>query len=316
MSEHQGDKMNRRGLLECLAWAGTGALYTLAGGVLSSVSLDAALAAPRKPAHAKAKPFTFLQISDSHVGFDKPANPDARATYREAIAKVKALAVKPDFILHTGDITHLSKDVEFDDADMILKEAGLPVFHVPGEHDWLDDSPGKAYLARFGKGTLGSGWFSFDHSGVHFVALNNVASFKPGGMGHLGDAQLAWLRRDLAHLPASTPVVVFAHIPMWTIYADWGWGTDDAVQALSYLKRFGSVTVLNGHIHQIIQKVEGNISFHTARGTAYPQPAPGTAPSPGPMKVPTEQLHSFLGIRTANVVPGTTPIALIEETLV
>ena len=315
MSEDQGDGMNRRGMLECMGWAGTGALYTLAGGVLSSISLDAALAAPHKPVHAKAKPFTFLQISDSHVGFDKPANPDARATYRKAIAKVKALAVKPDFILHTGDITHLSKDVEFDDADMILKDAGLPVFHVPGEHDWLDDSPGKAYLSRFGKGTLGSGWQSFDHSGVHFVALNNVASFKPGGLGHLGDDQLAWLRNDLARLTASTPVVVFAHIPMWTIYAQWGWGTDDAVQALSYLKRFGSVTVLNGHIHQIIQKVEGNISFHTARATAYPQPAPGAAPSPGPMKVPTEQLHSFLGIRTANFVPGTASIALIDEAL-
>ena len=316
MSKDHMDGMNRRGMLECMGWAGTGALYTLAGGVLSSVSLDAALAAPRGRVHPKAKPFTFLQISDSHVGFNKAANPDARATYREAIAKVNALAVKPDFILHTGDITHLSKDVEFDDADMILKEAGVPVFHIPGEHDWLDDTPGKAYLARFGKGTHGSGWTSFDHSGVHFVALNNVASFHPGGLGHLGDDQLAWLRNDLAHLSASTPVVVFAHIPMWTIYAEWGWGTDDATQALSYLKRFGSVTVLNGHIHQIIQKVEGNISFHTARATAYPQPAPGAAPSPGPMTVPTEQLHSFLGIRTATVVPGTAQIALIDEALV
>jgi 3',5'-cyclic-AMP phosphodiesterase len=315
MCNFASDKMNRRGMLECMGWAGTGALYTLAGGVLSSVSLDMALAAPRKHIHTKARPFSFLQISDSHVGFDKPANPDARATYREAIAKVKALAAKPDFILHTGDITHLSKDVEFDDADMILKEAGLPVFHVPGEHDWLDEGQGKAYLSRFGKGTLGSGWQSFDHSGVHFVALNNVASFKPGGMGHLGEDQLAWLRRDLTHLPASTPIVVFAHIPMWTVYADWGWSTDDAVQALSYLKRFGSVTVLNGHIHQIIQKVEGNISFHSARSTAYPQPAPGAAPSPGPLKVAAEQLHGFLGIRTATVVPDTAPIALIDAAL-
>ena len=315
MNEDHGSGMNRRGMLECMGWAGTGALYTLAGGLLTSVSLDAALAAPHNPVDIKAKPFTFVQISDSHVGFAKAANPDARATYREAIEKVRALTVRPDFILHTGDITHLSKDIEFDDADMILKEAGLPVFHVPGEHDWLDDMPGKAYLARFGKGTLGSGWNSFDHGGVHFVALNNVASFKPGGLGHLGDDQLAWLKKDLAPLSASTPVVVFAHIPMWTVYAQWGWGTDDAVQALSDLKRFGSVTVLNGHIHQIIQKVEGNISFHSARATAYPQPAPGAAPSPGPMTVPSEQLHSFLGIRTANFVPGSTPIALIDKAL-
>lgn len=316
MNDSRNQDINRRGMLECMGWTGTGALYTLAGGIFSSISLDAALAAPLEPLATASTAFTFLQISDSHIGFNKAANPDARATYREAIAKVQALTIQPDFILHTGDITHLSRDVEFDDAEQILKETGLPAFHVPGEHDWLDDSPGKAYLARFGKDTNGSGWYSFDHSGVHFVALNNVASFHPGGLGHLGDDQLAWLAKDLAPLTSSTPVVVLAHIPMWTIYAEWGWGTDDGAKALSYLRRFGSVTVLNGHIHQIIQKIEGNISFHTARATAYPQPAPGTAPSPGPMTVPTEKLHSFLGIRTAKVQPGSASIALIEETLV
>jgi 3',5'-cyclic AMP phosphodiesterase CpdA len=271
------------------------------------------------PAPAGVKPFTFLQVSDSHIGFDKPANPNARGTFVETIARVKALAQKPDFILHTGDISHLSRDAEFADADAIIGEAGVPVFHIPGEHDMLDEGAGKAYLARYGQGpqgrSLGFGWYSFDHGGVHFVALVNVANLSPGGMGHLGDDQLAWLKKDLAGLSASTPIVVFAHIPLWTVYAEWGWGTDDSVAALSLLRRFGSVTVLNGHIHQVIQKVEGNIAFHTARSTAYPQPAPGAAPSPGPLKVPAEQLRGVLGIRAATVVPGPAPIALIDTTL-
>jgi Icc protein len=311
MRDHDETGEDRRGFLKCMGgWAGAGAVFTLSGGIASSISLDQALAAP-----AKAKGFTFLQISDSHVGFNKPANPDAAATYREAVGKIISLPQKPDFILHTGDITQLSKDTEFDDAEQIINEAGLTVFHVPGEHDMLDEGAGKAYLDRFGKGTMGAGWYSFDHKGVHFVALINVANLKPGGMGSLGRDQLEWLERDLESKPSSTPIVVFAHIPLWTVYADWGWGTDDAAQALSYLKRFGSVTVLNGHIHQITQKVEGNIAFHTARSTAFPQPVGGQAPSPGPLKVPTEQLHSMLGITTANFVRGREPIALIDQTL-
>lgn len=313
MSGHYIDPVNRRGFLECMGWAGTGALFTISGGIATSMSLDAALAAPVK--HPKVKPFTFLQISDSHIGFSKTANPDTHATYREAVTKVKALAVKPDFILHTGDISHLSKPAEFADADDIINETGLPIFHVPGEHDMLDEGSGKAYLERYGKGSRGAGWYSFDHSGVHFVALINVANFKPGGMGRLGDDQLAWLKRDLAGLASSAPVVVFAHIPLWTVYESWGWGTDDSAQALAMLKRFGSVTVLNGHIHQVIQKVEGNISFHSARSTAYPQPAPGVGPGPNPLVVPSAQLHSMLGIRTANVVIGREQIALIDATL-
>jgi 3',5'-cyclic-AMP phosphodiesterase len=301
---------DRRGFLKCMAWAGTGALFTLSGGLASSISLDQAMAAP-----TKAQGFTFLQISDSHVGFNKPANPDARATYQEAVSKILALPVKPDFILHTGDITQLSKDQEFDDAEQIIKQTGLPVFHVPGEHDMLDEDAGKAYLDRFGKGTKGAGWYSFDHKGVHFVALINVVNLKAGGMGNLGGDQLEWLEKDLAGRPSSQPIVVFAHIPLWTVYADWGWGTDDATQALSYLKRFGSVTVLNGHIHQITQKAEGNIAFHTARSTAFPQPVGGQGPSPGPLKVPTEQLHSMLGITTATFVRGRDPIALVDQTL-
>ncbi|MDQ0467616.1 metallophosphoesterase family protein [Labrys wisconsinensis] len=303
------DGIDRRGFLECMTWAGTGVLWTLAGGLPQAMGLGKALAAEA------ATPFTFLQISDSHVGFDKPANPDARATLREAIARIKALPTKPAFMIHTGDISHLSKDQEFDDADQLIKEAGIPVFYVPGEHDLLDDQQGKAYLDRYGKGSRGAGWFSFDHQGVHYVGLVNVVNLKAGGLGNLGAEQLQWLENDVAGLASSTPIVVFAHIPLWTVYPDWGWGTADGAQALALLKRFGSVTVLNGHIHQVMQKVEGNVAFHTARSTAFPQPAPGTAPSPGPMKVPAGELASHLGIATVDFVRGDQPLAIVDRPL-
>jgi 3',5'-cyclic AMP phosphodiesterase CpdA len=293
-----------------MAWAGTGALWTVSGGVLGSTLLGEAQAKP-------ATGFSFVQVSDSHIGFDKAANPDARATFRQAVAKIKALPAPPDFILHTGDISHLSKDAEWDDADQIIGEAGLQVFHIPGEHDMLDEGGGAAYLARYGKDAdaKGDGWFSFDHKGVHFVGLINVKDLKAGGMGHLGDDQLAWLQKDLAGRSSSTPVVVMGHIPLWMLYPTWGWGTDDSEQALGMLRRFGSVTVLNGHIHQVAQKVEGQITFHTARSTAFPQPAPGTAPAPGPMVVPAGQLGSVLGIREASFVAAKTPIALVDQSL-
>ena len=305
----EGLEVDRRGALECMIWAGTGVLWALSGGVPKSVGLlGEALA-------AEASGFTFLQISDSHIGFNKPANPDALGTLREAIAKVKAVKSKPAFMIHTGDITHLSKPDEFDSAAQLIGESGLNVHYVPGEHDFLDEGLGKLYLERYGKGTKGQGWYSFDDHGVHFIGLNNVVDLKAGGLGRLGPEQLAWLADDIKGKSNSTPIVVFAHIPLWTVYADWGWGTDDGLQALDMLKRFGSVTVLNGHIHQIVQKVEGNMTFHTARSTAFPQPAPGTAPSPGPMTVPAEQLRSMLGITSVDVRFGNKPLAVTDTTL-
>ncbi|MFG1300875.1 metallophosphoesterase [Xanthobacter sp. V3C-3] len=303
------DGIDRRGFLECMTWAGTGILWAMSGGLPSGMGLGSALAAE------PSKAFTFLQISDSHVGFDKAANPDALGTLREAVARIRALKEKPAFIIHTGDISHLSKDKEFDDADQIIKETGVPVFYVPGEHDLLDEGQGKAYLDRYGKGSKGSGWYSYDHNGVHFIALVNVVNLKAGGLGNLGPEQLEWLESDVAGLPASTPIVVFAHIPLWTVYPEWGWGTADGLQALSYLKRFGSVTVLNGHIHQVMQKVEGTVSFHTARSTAFPQPAPGTASSPGPLKLPAGELRKNLGIATVNFIAGNAPLAIIDAPL-
>jgi 3',5'-cyclic AMP phosphodiesterase CpdA len=308
--DNHEDGVSRRHALECMLWAGTGVLWTVSGGVPQSVSLLG-----RAEAATAAASFTFLQISDSHVGFDKAANPNALGTLQEAIAKVKALPNKPAFMLHTGDITHLSAPAQFDNAAQAIGAAGLDVHYVPGEHDILDEEPGKAFLERYGKKAKGSGWYSFDQNGVHFVGLVNVMNLQAGGLGILGPEQLAWLADDVKGLSASTPIVVFAHIPLWTISKEWGWGTDDAEQALGLLKRFGSVTVLNGHIHQLMQKVEGKVTFHTARSTAFPQPAPGTAPAPLPMVVPADKLRSVLGIRTVVYTQGKEQLAITDQAL-
>jgi 3',5'-cyclic AMP phosphodiesterase CpdA len=257
---------------------------------------------------------TFLQISDSHVGFDKAANPNVLSTLEEAINRVSALPTRPSFMIHTGDISHLSKPEQFDNADQIISKARLDVHYVPGEHDMLDEEV-KLYRERYGRGALGAGWYSFDANGVHFIGLVNVVDLKAGGLGNLGAEQLAWLEADLKDRSASTPIVVFAHIPLWVVYQDWGWGTDDGGRALELLKRFGSVTVLNGHIHQIIQKVEGNVTFHTANSTAFPQPAPGSAPSPGPMKVEDDKLRTLLGITDITFKQGQQRLAIVDQTL-
>ena len=311
--EESDDGIDRRGFLKCMAWVGTGVVWALKGGVPTSYAMN------RIPllGESERKSIFFAQISDSHIGFSKEANKDVTATLREAVGKLNALPERPAFVLHTGDISQLSKADEFDTADQVLRELRTgQVFYVPGEHDVLNDN-GASYLARYGKrvGAKGGGWYSFDHSGVHFVGLVNVLNLKAGGLGSLGPEQLAWLRRDVRGLPASTPIVVFAHVPLWTVYPEWGWGTDDSAQALELLKRFGSVTVLNGHIHQIMQKVEGNVSFHTAMSTAFPQPAPGTAPAPGPLKVEPERLRSVLGVADVTYVAGHHSLAVVDTTL-
>ncbi len=304
----RNDGLSRRRVLECMTWAGTGVLWTISGGVPSSLGLIDQAAAQ------EARGLTFLQISDSHVGFDKPANPNARGTLEEAIARINAMPVKPAFMIHTGDISHLSKVSEFDDADRIISQARLDVHYVPGEHDFLDEEL-KLYRERYGRGTKGAGWYSFDAGGVHFIGLVNVVDLKAGGLGNLGAEQLAWLEADVKARSASTPIVVFAHIPLWTVYPEWGWGTEDGGRALELLKRFGSVTVLNGHIHQVMQKVEGNVTFHTARSTAFPQPAPGSAPSPGPMKVADDKLRTLLGTATITFKRGAERLAIIDTPL-
>ena len=301
--------VDRRGFLQCMAWVGTGAVWTMAGGVLKATPLGHAGSSRGAPAGLH-----FVQISDSHIGFDKPANPDVTATLRDAVARIKASPQAPAFILHTGDLTHLSKPQEFDTLQQVLSELSLPVFYVPGEHDVIGDD-GKQYLERFGRGTSGAGWHSFDKDGVHFIGLVNVVDLKAGGLGSLGRAQLEWIEADVKHLKSSTPIVVFAHIPLWSIYPEWGWGTDDSARALALLKRFGSVSVLNGHIHQVMQKVEGHVTFHTAMSTAFPQPAPGTAPSSGPMKVESDRLKKVLGLARVSYYDVNHPIAVTDVPL-
>ena len=312
LHDHNHDGIDRRGFLKCMAWAGTGAFCVMQGGVLKSYSLSGLSGLTGKQTKGD---FSFVQISDSHMGFNKPANTDVAATLKAAIDKINALPQQPGFILHTGDITHLSKPEEFDGVEQMLKSASAKdVFYVPGEHDMIGDD-GKQYLERYGKNAKGAGWYSFDQKGVHFIGLVNVMNLKAGGLGSLGTEQLEWMEDDVKHLSKSTPIVVFAHIPLWSVYPEWGWGTDDSAQALGYLKRFGSVTVLNGHIHQTMQKVEGNVTFHTASSTAFPQPAPGSAPSPGPMKVPDEQLRKVLGITDVNYTQGKHALAVIDSSL-
>ena len=271
--DHNHDGIDRRGFLRCMAWAGTGAVCVLNGGVLTSYALG-----------------------------------------RGGEKGVKIPKGELAFV-QTGDATHLAKAAQFDNVEQILKSARTSdVFYVPGEHDLVGDD-GQQFRERFGKGTQGAGWYSFEEKGVHFVGLVNVANLKAGGLGSLGAAQLEWMEKDVKHLKSSTPVVVFAHIPLWTVYPDWGWGTDDSAQALRYLKRFGSVTVLNGHIHQTMQKVEGNVTFHTACSTAFPQPKPGAAPSLGPMKVPAEQLRSLLGVSGVHYKKGQHALAITDLSL-
>jgi Icc protein len=306
-------QLDRRGFLQCMAWVGTGAVWTMSSGVLKGMPLGQT--GRGAMAHAAGSSgLRFVQISDSHIGFDKPANTDVTATLRAAIAKIKAAPEQPSFVLHTGDLTHLSKPAEFDTLQQVLSDLSVPVFFVPGEHDVLEDD-GKSYLQRFGKGTQGAGWHSFDQGGVHFIGLVNVVNLKAGGLGSLGKEQLEWLEKDVKRLKSSTPIVVFAHIPLWSVYPEWGWGTDDSAQALSYLKRFGSVSVLNGHIHQVMQKVEGHITFHTAMSTAFPQPAPGSAPSPGPMKVEADRLKKILGLSRMSFHDVNHPIAITDVPL-
>jgi 3',5'-cyclic-AMP phosphodiesterase len=309
--EFVNDGVDRRGFLECMAWAGTGLLWTLSGGI------PAARVFGRDASRASASLLSFVQISDSHIGFGKEPNKDVIGTLQAAVAKINALPQPPAFVLHTGDLTHLAKPEEFDTVAEVLKDVNARVLYVPGEHDF-DADDNNLYLQRYGKGTRGTGWYSFDYQGAHFVGLVNVANAKSGsmaGLGQIGKEQLQWLTKDLAGVSDSKPVVVFAHVPLWAVYEKWGWGTQDAAQALTLLKRFGSVTILNGHIHQVMQKVEGNVMFHTARSTAFPQSEPGKG-TPGPIRdLPATRLRGVLGVTTVGYVENNGPLAIADPTL-
>ncbi len=303
------DLPTRRRVLDCGLWAGAGLLWTMSGGIPRSSLIGKAAAAP-----TNASALNFIQISDSHIGFNKAPNPDATATFKALLDRLSVVNPRPALMLHTGDVSHLSRDAEWDTAQQLVNETGIETHFVPGEHDMLVDD-GKPFFARFAPRAEPGGWYSFDQGGVHFVALINVARLKPGGEGSLGAAQLEWLEHDLNGRSASQPLVVLTHIPLWQVYPPWGWGTEDGAQALTLLRRFGSVTVLNGHIHQLLQKVEGNVAFHTGLSTAFPQPAPGTAPSPGPMKVDPGRLRRLLGVSTVYYVRGQSRLAIVDQPL-
>jgi 3',5'-cyclic-AMP phosphodiesterase len=286
------DGVGRREAMQHLLWGGAGILWTFAGGVPRPWRLGGEAQA------GETRAFTFGQISDSHIGFKAGAHPSAQDTLVEAVDRMAAL--QPEFVIHTGDVSHLSTAAQFATAADIMQGVKRQVHYVPGEHDTIGDE-GKLFFERFGRGS-GGGWYSFDSHGVHFVGLINVIKLTQSGLGYFGPEQLQWLDNDLRHRGASTPVVVFTHMPMWSIYPQWGWATQDSAPALAALRRFGSVTILNGHIHQVIQKVEGNVTYHTADSTAFPQPAPGVGPGPGPLQVPADRLRRLLGIRRLDIV--------------
>jgi 3',5'-cyclic AMP phosphodiesterase CpdA len=309
----QDDGIDRRGMLKCMAWVGTGLIWGVNGGIATSRVFGQGAAPTARPT------FSFVQISDSHLGFARDPNKDVAATLKQTIARINALPDRPAFVLHTGDLTHLAKPEEFDAVAELLKEIkGARVLTVPGEHDF-DGDGNKEYLKRHGRGSAGTGWYSFDHQGVHFIGLVNVANATSGsgdgGLGVIGKEQLDWLGKDVAELKDSTAVVVFAHVPLWAVYEKWGWGTRDAEQALQMLKRFGSLTVLNGHIHQVLQKVEGKVTFHTARSTAFPQSQPGKG-TPGPMRdLPAAKLKAMLGLSTVAYVENRGSLAIVDSNL-
>jgi hypothetical protein len=307
--------VSRRQALTCLArWSGAAVVWTVAGGIPRTLGATRGDAMPTAGASGA---LTFVQISDTHIGFKKAANPDTSVSLRHATAEINALPTKPAFVVHTGDVSHLSKPEEFGSAKELLQEIHVDRVHtIPGEHDTIDNGT-TGYLKFFDHDGNGKSWYSFDQGGVHFVGLNNVENFKAKTMAALGDEQLAWLKTDLANVSHSTPIIVLAHIPMWTIWEPWGWGTADSAEAIALLRPYGSVTVLNGHIHQVLQKVEGNVNLHTAMSLAYPLPKPGAAGigEPGPVTVSSSELAELLGTRRINVIPGKHELALVDTPL-
>jgi 3',5'-cyclic AMP phosphodiesterase CpdA len=283
--------MKRTDFLEHVGWTGAGIVFAVSNlGVVSAADAASGDAV-----------FSFVQISDSHIGFNRPANDRVAGTLKATVDAINALPVQPAFVIHTGDVTHLSKPAQFDDAKNLLLGLKAPLFTIPGEHDVIGDM-GQAYFSAFGKKGPGGGWYSFDMNGTHFVALVNVFNFET--MGLLGQDQIDWLQKDLASVRRDAPLVVFGHVPLYALYPEWGWTTEDGTKALALLQPFANVTVLNGHIHQVITHSEGNIRFATARSTAYPQPAPGTADKPGPLAVPSDHLLGVIGYRTVGLSAG------------
>lgn len=254
----------------------------------------AAYASGLGPAFAQAgspEDFLFVQLTDTHWGYSGPANPEADKTLQRAVAAVNALERQPDFVVFTGDLTHTTDDAAERRRRMArFKEivAALRVRDVrfmPGEHDAALDR-GAAYREFFGAAN-----YSFDHKGVHFVALDNVSD--PGA--RLGDEQLSWLAADLAGRDRGQPLVVLAHRPLFDLYPDWDWATADGARALEILMPHRNVVVFYGHIHQEHRHMTGHIVHHAGKSLIFAQPAPGSQPRRTP-PVAWDPAHPFSGL--------------------
>jgi 3',5'-cyclic AMP phosphodiesterase CpdA len=282
------EKLDRRAFLQL---AGYGGAVFASGLGLGACAAPATGGTPKDD-------FFFVQLSDTHWGYEGPANADARGTLPKAIAAVNALPIDPDFIVFTGDLTHLTLDgklrrerlAQFREQTQALRVRELRF--LPGEHDASADQ-GEAYREFFGPS-----YYAFDHKGVHFVALDNVSD----AQGALGEAQRSWLARDLAGRPVDAPIVVLTHRPLFDLQPQWGWATQDGAQALAQFEPFSRVTVFYGHIHQENHHETGHIVHHAARSLIFPLPPPGPGSDHKP--IAWDPLHPYQGIGWRQVATG------------
>jgi Icc-related predicted phosphoesterase len=279
--------LSRRDFLKVVGAAGI-------GGTLFSVDLTAQDFPQDSNTGRPFKDFRFVQLSDTHWGFNNPAiNPDFAGTLKKTVAQVNALENKPDFIVFTGDLTHTTDDDKVRRERMkqfreIIKELKVQdVKFLAGEHDAALDN-GEAFKEVFGKTH-----YTFDHKGAHFIALDNVSDPR----ARLGDEQLAWLSDDLKRLDKNTRIIVLTHRPLFDLAADWDWNTSDGSKALELLAPFIGVAVLYGHIHQVNHHTTANVAHHSATGLMYPLPAPHSVPKKAPIKWDAAHPYKGLGYR-------------------
>jgi 3',5'-cyclic AMP phosphodiesterase CpdA len=231
---------------------------------------------------------------ETHWGFSGPPNPEADRTLRSTVATINAVSTRPDFVIFTGDLTQTTDDPTLRRARMkefkaIVSELTVKdVRFIPGEHDAALDN-GEAYRELFG-----DTHYAFVHEGVHFIALDNVSD--PAAI--FGSAQLAWLRSEVAKVPKTAPLVVFAHRPLFELFPAWEWTTQDGAQAIEILQAHPNVTVFYGHIHQEHEHQTGSITHHAARSLIFPLPAPGSVPKKVPLAWDPQSPDHGLGYRS------------------
>lgn len=287
--------------MELLAAGGLVSAAALAGCASSTpgATTPAGPSLPASPAPRARPDFLFLQLTDTHFGYEGPNNPEASHTLKDAIAKINASPLEPDFVVFTGDLTHTTEDDaerrrrmrEFSRivADLKVKTR----YYLPGEHDAAPDG-GAAFRETFGE-THGS----FEHGGVHFVRLDNVSAGNA-----VGEAQLDWLASDLAPLALDTPLVLFAHRPLFDLFPSWDWATRDGSKVMELVSRFSDTTVFYGHIHQEHHDLSARVRHHAARSLVFPLPAPGSVPKKAPLAWQPESSDHGLGYRSVRETGG------------